>query len=94
MQLIKSYFDKKNFGNKVDIYKSEEGYIVIMWDRGIISYAYVDQEKKKYIPIDSLIDENAKYDFKKKEFNIQLPNLEKYGFSECPIWLLKIFNSL
>ena len=49
MQLIKSYFDKKNFGNKVDIYKSEEGYIVIMWDRGEVSYAYVDQDKKKYM---------------------------------------------
>lgn len=93
MQIVKSYFDKKNFGNKVDIYKSEEGYIIIMLDRGIVSYAYVDLEKKKYIPIDSLIDKNFKYDFTRKEFDIQLPNLDKYGFSECPMWLIKIFNS-
>ncbi len=93
MQIVKSYFDKKNFGNKVDIYKSEEGYIVIMWDRGTISYAYVDLEKKKYIPIDSLIDKSLKYDFTRKEFDIQLPNLDEYGFSECPMWLIKIFNS-
>ena len=47
MQLIKSFIDKKNFGNKVDIFKSEEGYIVITFDRGAIYYTYVDLEKKK-----------------------------------------------
>ena len=47
MQLIKPFIDKKNFGNKVDIFKSEEGYIVITWDRGAIYYTYVDLEKKK-----------------------------------------------
>lgn len=93
MQLIKSHIDKKNFGNKIDIFKFEQGYLIIICDRDSVNYAYVDFEKKKYIPIDSLIDKKLGYDFEKKKFDIQLPNLDNYGFSECPIWLIKIFNS-
>lgn len=93
MQLVKSYVDKKNFGNKLDIFKYEEGYIAIIWDRGTVSYAYVNFENKKYIPIDSLIDKNFKYDFTEKKLEIRLPSLDKYGFSDCPEWLIRIFNS-
>ena len=96
-KIIVYYKDKKNFGNQIIIYKSENNYLVIIDDRGEISYSFVDNDIKKCYPVNSYMKKiGFNYNIKAIENNIEIYfdiDLSKYGHYVCPDYLKNLIQN-
>ena len=69
------YKDKKNFGNQIVLYGNDDNFLVIINDRGELSYFFVDSNIEKMYPVNSYMKKNGfDYDFLelKKQIKIAL----------------------
>lgn len=99
MKRIVGFFDKKRFGNKIHIFKAEDFYLCIVWDRGDIGYSVIDKDLQYLYPIDSLVKRSDfRYDFNDPPDEIDTFidfDLSVLGRTECDdLYIRLIENSL
>ena len=97
---IVDFYDYKNFGNKVVVYKGDyysgHIFITVIKDREEIVYFIVDDTLSHMYPINQQnVLPNLEFNIKNPPLNIDVSldiDLHKYGKSKCPQWLRKIIG--
>lgn len=93
---IINFKDKKHFGSKILVYKSEINYLIITKDRDGQSYYFLDNKLEFLYPCNSYMKKiNFSFNFENanEEINYIFEiNLSQYGHSPCPEYFKKLFN--
>lgn len=89
------YIDKKNFGNKVIVYKGEQDYFIVIKDREEIVYYFVDNNIEKLYPMNSYM-KNIKFAYNEEINDIDCisVSLSSYGYSNCTKHLKIIIKNI
>ena len=96
-KIIETY-DKAHFGTKIMVYKGDENFLIIIDGRGEKNYFFADLKLVKFYPVNSYM-RSINYEYDALNGGIELNqkfyiDLSKYGFSQVPKWLRKLFDAI